>query len=303
LIAIEITFSFDNAIINAKTLVRMSPFWQKIFLSVGIIIAIFGMRVVFPVVIVMVTAGLAWHEVVDLALHHPHQYAHHLELAHPSIAAFGGAFLLTLTLYFFLDNARDVLWLHKIERPLMRLSNWWLPLVLATAVTLVAALLPFNHHPKEAVIAGICGVVTYGALKLLIDAISKIAGGDKPGTAVYTGSAAFVSFIYLEVLDASFSFDGVIGAFAITSMVVLIAAGLGVGAVWVRSLTVYMVKRGTLAAYKYLEHGAHYTVALLAFLLLVSLWVEIPDAISGGAGIVIIALALRASIAEKRAQG
>jgi hypothetical protein len=303
LIAIEITFSFDNAIINAKTLSRMSPFWQKLFLTVGIVIAIFGMRIVFPIVIVMLTAGLAWHQVINLALHHPHQYAQHLEMAHTSIAAFGGAFLLTLALYFFLDDAREVLWLQKIERPLKRFANWWLPLVGATVILLLAALMPLNHHPKQAVVAGLLGVVTYGILKLVVDGISKLVDGDKPGNKVYTGLAAFISFIYLEVLDASFSFDGVIGAFAITSMVVLIAAGLGVGAVWVRSLTVFMVKRGTLDAYKYLEHGAHYTVALLALLLLASLWFNIPDAINGGAGLVIIGLSLRASIIEKRIRG
>jgi len=299
LIAIEVTFSFDNAIINAKTLGRLSPFWQRLFLTVGIVIAIFGMRIVFPVVLVMITAHLPWHEVLNLALHHPHDYARHLEDAHTSIAAFGGAFLLTLALYFFLDDVRDVLWLKKIERPLRRLANWWAPLMIAVVVVGVAATIPLNDEPVKALYAGYLGIATYAALKLAIDGMNRLVGAGQPQTHI-TGVAAFVSFLYLEVLDASFSFDGVIGAFAITSSVLLIAAGLGAGAVWVRSLTVYMVRKGTLDSYKYLEHGAHYTVALLSLLLLASLWFTIPDAVSGGAGLLIIGLALRASIIEKK---
>ncbi len=299
LIAIEITFSFDNAIINAKTLALLSPFWQKLFLTVGIVIAIFGMRIIFPVVIVMVTAHLPWHQVLNLALYHPHQYAQQLEAAHTSIAAFGGAFLLTLALYFFMDDAREVQWLQNIEGPLKRLGSWWMPLLVAICIVGVATLLPFNRLPLRAAEAGAFGIATYGALKLLIDGINRLVGIRHPSGKL-TGLAAFVSFIYLEVLDASFSFDGVIGAFAITSSVILIAAGLGAGAVWVRSLTVFMVKRGTLDSYKYLEHGAHYTVALLALLLLASLWFSIPDAVSGGVGLVIIGLSLQASIVERR---
>ena len=82
------------------------------------------------------------------------------------------------------------------------------------------------------------------------------------------GKAAFFMFLYLEVLDASFSFDGVIGAFAITNDIVLMALGLGIGAMYVRSLTVYLVRQGTLDDYVYLEHGAHYAIGALAVILL-----------------------------------
>jgi uncharacterized protein len=100
LMIIEVTFSFDNAVINAKILKKLSPFWQQLFLSVGIIVAIFGMRLVFPILIVSLTAGLGWKDVIDLALNHPQAYAEKLHHAHPSITAFGGAFLLMLCLQF-----------------------------------------------------------------------------------------------------------------------------------------------------------------------------------------------------------
>ena len=89
-----------------------------------------------------------------------------------------------------------------------------------------------------------------------------------------TGKAGFFLFLYLEVLDASFSFDGVIGAFAITTDPILIALGLGlIGAMFVRSLTVFLVRKGTLADYVYLEHGAHWAIGALAVILLVGIGV------------------------------
>jgi hypothetical protein len=233
LIAIEVAFSFDNAIINAKVLKTLSPFWQKIFLTIGIVIAIFGMRVIFPILIVALAAYLPWQEVLDLALHHPKEYAHHLEQAHPLISAFGGSFLLMLTLFFFLDNGRKTLWIHWLERPLQRLGVFGMAPLLAVIIVTGFAFLPFNEHRIETLQAGYLGIILYVAMQLILHVVERFTGTG--GTAVRTGKAAFVTFLYLELLDASFSFDGVIGAFAITNEVLLIAAGLGVGAVWVRT--------------------------------------------------------------------
>ncbi len=293
LIAVELAFSFDNAIINAKILATMSPFWQKIFLTVGIVVAIFGMRVVFPVVIVMLTANLSWGAVVDLALNHPMEYAEKLDLAHPSISAFGGGFLLMLALHFFMDDHRETLWISRIEKPLMRYVRWWVPAVVATATMLIFAALPFNHHPVETIRTGLAGIVLYLVINLFTEWVGKVAGQDI--SVKRTGMAALLTFMYLEILDASFSFDGVIGAFAITNKVVLIAAGLGIGAVWVRSMTVYMVRKGTLDSYKFLEHGAHYAVFVLAVTMLLSLVIDIPEVITGILGLGLIGASIVAS--------
>ncbi|HSW81476.1 MAG TPA: DUF475 domain-containing protein, partial [Candidatus Saccharimonas sp.] len=109
-----------------------------------------------------------------------------------------------------------------------------------------------------------------------------------------------IMFLYLELLDASFSFDGVIGAFAITSNVVLIAAGLGAGAVWVRSITIGLVHHGTLQRYKYLELGAHVAIASLATILLTSIVVDVPDLLSGTLGMLIIITSFLVSVWENR---
>ena len=285
LIAIEIAFSFDNAIINAKVLERLSAFWQKMFLTVGMVFAIVGMRFIFPILIVMVTANLPWSTVVDEALHDPAAYGEHLAAAHAAIASFGGAFLLTLTLYFFFDDARKDFWLKRFEKGLLKVGGtFWLPPLLSALTVIVVGY--FAGEERNTVLqAGLFGVVAYSAIKLLIDSLGKLAPKEQK---IYSGWPAFLAFMYLQILDASFSFDGVLGAFAITDKVLLIALGLGVGAIWVRSLTVYFVRHGTLNSYKYLEHGAHYAIFVLAAALLGSIYFEVPDAITGIVGIGVI---------------
>jgi len=293
LIAVEIAFSFDNAVLNAKILHKMSPLWQRLFLTVGAVIAIFGMRIVFPIVVVSITAHLGWHEVMRLALHEPDQYAAKLESAHVAISSFGGAFLLVLALDFFVDSTQQVMWLTRIERSLQKLARHWAPPLIAVAAVIATALIPANHHKRETLIAGILGIVVYSLLHGLTEILGRVQRRAKMAT--YTGGVALLSFLYLEILDASFSFDGVLGAFAITNKVVLIAVGLGIGAFWVRSLTVFMVHRGTLANYRYIEHGAHYTILVLAVLLLVSIFFDVPEVITGLAGLGIIISSIVAS--------
>jgi hypothetical protein len=297
LIAIEIAFSFDNAIINAKILEKLSRFWQQLFLTVGMIIAIVGMRFVFPILIVMVTAHLPWHTVIDDALHHPKVYGDHLADAHAAISAFGGSFLLVLTLYFLFDDERKELWLTKLERGLQKIGGTlWLPPVLAALLVIILS--RFAGDDSGTVLrAGLIGAVSYTAIKLFIDGLGHFTPA---GSKVYGGWAAFGAFMYLQLLDASFSFDGVLGAFAITDKVLLIALGLGVGAIWVRSLTVYLVQQGTLKAYKYLEHGAHYAILVLAAALLASIFFEVPDAVTGIAGLGVIFASFISSREAKR---
>lgn len=300
LIAIEVAFSFDNAVINAKVLARLSRFWQQLFLTVGILIAVVGMRFVFPILIVMITANLPWNEVIDQALNHPESYAKHLEEAHAAISAFGGAFLMTLTFYFFFDDLRKEVWIRRIERPLQKIGgSIWLPPLLTAVIIGVSALL-LDHDQRVVLEAGLLGTVTYTALKWAIDWLGRLAPKEQK---IYTGWPAVLALLYLEVLDASFSFDGVLGAFAITDMVLIIALGLGVGAIWVRSLTVYMVRHGTLDSYKYLEHGAHYAILFLAVALFSSLFIHIPEAITGIVGLGIIFASFKSSreaMADKR---
>lgn len=280
LAAIELSFSFDNAVINAKVLTQLSPLWRTLFLTVGIVVAIFGVRAFLPILIVGLTAHLPLGAVTDLAFHHPNVYADKLVAARPAITAFGGAFLLMLSLNFFLAE-RETKWLKVIERPLSKLEYWWLPFVIGLVVLGGLSFWPGNQHRSVELLAGLAGLVTYSAINGLVTVLNKLFASDTDATTQRVGWAAFATFVYLEILDASLSFDGVIGAFAITNSVVLIALGLGIGAIWVRSLTVYMVKHRTLDSYKYLEHGAHYAITVLAATMLLGVIVEVPDILTG----------------------
>jgi hypothetical protein len=293
LIAVELAFSFDNAIVNTKILKKMSNFWQVMFLTVGAAVAIFGMRLVFPILMVMVTAGLGAREVVDLALHHPDMYADKLHASHVQLSAFAGAFLLMLALHFFIDDSRKVLWLRGLESRIQRHTSSWFPTLATILLILIATVLPLNDEPVHTLVAGLLGVVTYGAIHLFG---TYFGGLNKNGSqALQTGMAGFISFIYLQILDITFSFDGVLGAFAVTDNIILIAIGLGVGALWVRSLTVFMVRRGTLDKLLYIEHGAYYAIGILACILLVSIFVDVPDLMAGLVGIGVIGSSLVAS--------
>lgn len=297
LILVEMMFSFDNAIINARVLANMNKFWQNMFLTVGVVIAVFGVRFIFPILLVMATTGLGADNVLDLALHKPEEYAAYLHKAHPYIASFGGMFLLMLAFGFFFDPGRKIHWISVIERPLQRIGKWWVYTPIALIVLLFFTRMPWNHHPQETLIAGLIGI----GLNLLLSKVTDIFGKrEQQATKRSAALAGFTGFLYLQVLDASFSFDGVIGAFAVTQDVVLIAIGLGVGALWVRSLTILMVRRQTLNAYRYLEHGAHYTIGLLALVFLAGLFFDIPEAIAGLGGIIIVTLSITSSLAEAK---
>lgn len=297
--ALEITFSFDNAVVNAKVLEKMSPFWQKAFLTVGILIAVFGMRLVLPVVLVAVTANLGVGDVVQLALNHPSEYAHRLEDAHPIIASFGGTFLLMIFIEFILDYGRKVHWLSVLEAPLVKIGRIRQVAPLLALITLAATThFLAGDHKFEVMSSGILGLILYLGIRSLAEVFEmkhesqmKKVGFDKKAL-MRMGA---INFLYLELLDASFSFDGVIGAFAITNMVLLIAAGLGVGAVWVRSMTIHIVRRQTLLKYRYLDHGAHYAIGVLAAMLLLGIKYEIPEVVTGTIGIGIIAFAFYSS--------
>lgn len=298
LILVEITFSFENAIINAKILSGVSEFWRKIFITVGILIAVVGMRLIFPILVVSLTAGLGFGSVLDLALNHPEKYAHELHDAHVPIAAFGGMFLLMLCLQFFFDPGRKVHWINIIERPMQSMSRWWMYTAVCLAALGVLSWLPFNPEPRSTLIAGLVGIGSYILIHGFTELFSRRQNTVRSG-ALKTGMAGFMSFLYLEVLDASFSFDGVIGAFAVTQDVLLITLGLGIGALWVRSLTIFMVEHKVLHAYRYLEHGAHYTIGVLSAVLLAGIFIDVPEIIAGGAGLMIITASILSSLRRK----
>src|SRR5450830_351532 len=255
----EVSLSFDNAVVNASVLKDWNPFWQKLFLTVGILVAVFGMRLIFPLAIVAVATGLDLFQVWTMATTTPQEYSRHLMDVHAEVAAFGGAFLLLVFLNFLFDEEKDIHWIGWIEKKAGKVGTEGLAILLEEE----------EHDP----------------------ALGKI---------VQRGSIG--GFLYLEVLDASFSFDGVIGAFAITSDVVIIMLGLAIGAMYVRSLTVFLVHKGTLDEFVYLEHGAHYAIGILALIMLASVKYHIPEWFTGLSGVTFILVSLWSSLRHRKQQ-
>lgn len=321
---LEVSLSFDNAVLNATVLRRMSDFWQKMFLTVGILIAVFGMRLLFPLLIVGVVAHLNPIEAIQLAMqkgdpHVPGTYGFILAEAHPQIAAFGGMFLLMLFLNFVFTE-RKIKWLRWLEEPLAKVGKLHQVGVVVALTLLVLAAEFLAKDPNIVLVSGIVGILVYmvinglGALfekgledklhETEVPAKAKGAKAAKSGPsklAKATGKAGFFLFLYLEVLDASFSFDGVIGAFAITSDPIIIALGLGlIGAMFVRSITIYLVRKGSLNEYVYLEHGAHWAIGALAVILIISIGFHVNELITGTIGIIFIGAAFLSSILRKK---
>lgn len=288
----ETSLSLDNAVVNATVLKEMDAKWQQRFLTWGIAIAVFGMRIVFPIAIVAVAAWVSPWEAVHIALSDHERYEQTVTGAHYGISGFGGMFLLLVALEFFVDKEKEHHWLHWLERPLSATGGiTHLPYIITLAVTAALSWGILTGPAREQfALASIAGIVTYFLVQKLGDALG---GEDETGAVVRSGAGGF---IYLEFLDASFSFDGVIGAFAITNDIVIIALGLGIGAMFVRSMTVFLVRGGHLDEYRYLEHGAFWAILALAVIMLMSIAIEVPEVVTGLIGATLIGLAWWSSI-------
>ncbi|MCV2866536.1 DUF475 domain-containing protein [Albidovulum sediminicola] len=295
LAVLEISLSFDNAIVNANKLKDMTPEWQRRFLTWGILIAVFGMRIIFPLLIVVIAAKIGPFEALHLAVARPDEYARLIGGAHLTIAAFGGTFLMMVALRYFIDEGKEVDWIRTLECQLRRCASvrgLEIGFVLSV-VLLFAAVLP-EHEVASFLFASVGGLLTFLAVEVVGQFLDR---GAKLGMAARGGLGAF---LYLEVLDASFSFDGVIGAFALTHNLFLIAIGLGIGAMYVRSMTIMLVEKQTLAEFRYLEHGAFYSILVLSVIMFAQTLWSIHELVTGLLGAGFIGLALISSIRHNR---
>ena len=193
-------------------------------------------------------------EVINLALYNPEEYSARLMAHHAEISAFGGIFLLLVFLNFIFDD-KEVHWFEWLESRLVKLGKVDAMSVFVALIVLMVAVSWASAEQSAAVlIAGVWGILVY----LGVQVVSGMLEGDleeelehEGGTSGSEATSAImkggiIGFLYLEVLDASFSFDGVIGAFAITNDVIVIMLGLAIGAMFVRSMTIFLVDKGTL---------------------------------------------------------
>ena len=289
LVILEVTLSFDNAVVNAKVLEKMTPKWQHRFLTWGIFIAVVLTRAVLPVLIVAASVALSPWTVGKLALFDPAHYGELLESAKYTIYAFGGMFLVMVSLKYFFDERKERHWLHWVEKHLSKWGNIEaIEIALAlSALAIVATRIP--GHEVEVLIAGIVGIV-------LFIVVQGIANSFAVETTGVVASAGLALFVYLNILDAAFSLDSVVGAFALSTQLPIIIVGLGIGAYFVRALTVYMVEQGTLDALVYIEHGAHWAILGLAIAMLASMFYHVPEPVTGLIGLAFLLVAYISSV-------
>ena len=296
---LEVSLSFDNAVVNASVLEDMDAVWQRRFLTWGMVIAVFGMRIIFPLAIVAIAAGLGPVEAVSLSLNDPKRYEEIVSSAHIGIAGFGGAFLAMVGFSFFFDGDKEVHWVEWLESKLSVVSNIKAAEIalLLVVLYLISLQLP-TDEALTFMVSGTLGLVTF----IAVEAISTVLEMREQALAAQGAvvRSGLGGFLYLNVLDSSFSFDGVIGAFALSNNMVVIALGLSIGAMFVRSMTIHLVQKGTLAQYRYLEHGAFWAIIVLGAIMLLSAVFHIPETVTGLLGAVLIVLSLWWSVRHKR---
>lgn len=296
LAVLEISLSFDNAIVNARILETMEPKWQRRFLTWGIVIAVFGMRIVFPLAIVAIAAKLDPFEAIALAVDKPAAYSAAIAGAHTSIAAFGGTFLMMVAFRFFFDRDKDVHWIGALERWLSRFSKLQsIEIVFVLLIVLAFSSGLADGEWMDFVTSAIWGLIVF----LIVEGLGRLVDSSQ-GSAEMVGKAGLGAFLYLEMLDASFSFDGVVGAFALSSNLFVIAIGLGIGAFYVRSMTIMLVEKQTLADYRYLEHGAFYAIFVLSIIMFTQVHLHVPEMVTGAIGALLILLSFCSSVMFNR---
>ena len=298
LACLETSVSLDNAVVNATVLRVMTPFWRIMFLTVGIAIAVFGMRILFPILIISVAGHMEFSQAWIIATTRPDEYRQIMEASHLGIMGFGGTFLLVVALTYFLNKEKETHWLPVVERMLSKVGGVDNA---AASLTIGLVMVTTLFIPSTDKYIFLISSLSGFAVHALIDVLKHVVGGGDIVTVA--GKNGLVGLLYLEVLDSSFSFDGVVAAFAITNKFWLIAIGLGIGALFVRSMTVYLVAKGTLEQYIYLEPAAFWAIGFLVLVMFMSAaGHHLPggEITTGLASMVILGAGVLTSIIQRR---
>jgi hypothetical protein len=290
---LEVSLSFDNAVVNATKLKKMAPEWRHRFITWGIAIAVFGMRFLFPLIVVSIFANLNVIKVLDIALHNAKLYAYYLHQTHATIVTFGGTFLMMLFLGFFLNPKKEIDWIKPIEKFIKRVpDSKFLDTLITIAILDVVQMFQPAPIRISVIISGIAGILVYLGIETISGKLEEIEAKREEKISLssnkFLAYSGLISFLYLELIDASFSLDGVLGAFALSHDIIIITIGLAIGAMFVRSLTIMFVEKGTLDEFIYLEHGAHWAIGCLAILMFISTIKSVPEVVTGLSGLGII---------------
>jgi hypothetical protein len=313
---LELSLSFDNAVVNALILANMPPLWRKRFLTWGMLIAVFGVRFIFPILIVFFTTDLSLVDSFSLAINDPKEYEKVIMASHHVVMAFGGVFLLMIFLSFLFNENKDVHWIALVERYASRWSSMGdLKILVSILVVALIGYFAPSHLASAIVLPMVYGILLFLAIEFLRGILEDDGSKHEPKNLVQerekienvaherAAKGGLASFVYLELIDMSFSFDGVLGAFAVSQNIIIIMLGLGAGAFAVRNLTILMVDRGTVSEYKYLEHGAMWSIGLLSMSMIVQIFTHLPHGLIIAFAIIPIAIAFIHSVRENRLEG
>ncbi|MBI4146249.1 DUF475 domain-containing protein [Candidatus Woesearchaeota archaeon] len=252
----EIVSSVDNAVINAEVLNTMSRKARRWFLVWGILVAVFLIRGLLPWLIIFFTAPeLGFIGSLTATFSNDSSVHEIIEKSSPVLLMGGGIFLVFLFFHWLFMETKNY-GLHH-ERFFHRHSVWFY-----AAVSVILAFVTW-YAIKISGILGFSAVVgstvffIVHGFKQNAEAVEHQLLHEKE-----KGSLSDISKImYLEAIDATFSIDGVLGAFAFTFSLPLILLGNGLGAIAVRQLTVGNIER--VKKYKYLKNGAMYSILFL----------------------------------------
>jgi hypothetical protein len=292
LLAFEIVNSMDNAIVNAHVLKTMSALWRRRFLIMGVLTSVFLVRFMLPLAIVWFSVpGIDLGELFSSFTLGNEVASQAVEANKHLILVFGGVFLLFLYFHWlFLEKKPDKPLF--LERFLRKEHGVWF---FGFAAIILVAIMYFARADPMMMLAAAVGsaafFILYGFKQTAEEQERKLE--KKPGVGDLS------KFMYLEVLDTTFSFDGVIGAFAFTTNLLLIVIGIGVGALVVREMTIRGIDH--VAKYKWLKNGAMTSIGFLGlFMVLESFGLDLPVYIPTAVTFSMIGIAFWKSRAENR---
>jgi hypothetical protein len=265
----EVVSSIDNAVINAEVLGTMSPKGRKWFLLYGILFAVFAVRGLLPWAIVWVTnPSIGPIGALTATFSNDPAIRESFETSTPILMLGGGVFLLFLFLYWlFLEEKHFGL---PVEPFFARHGFWFYAIASLLMVGIVALALKVNP------LLALSAVIGSSAF-FITDGFKKNAEVNERKLLNSSMVMSDVSkILYLEIIDMTFSIDGVLGAFAFTMSVPLIILGNGVGAVVVRQLTISNIEN--IKKFIYLKNGAMYSIFFLGLMMILKGFrVEIPE--------------------------
>ncbi len=258
LIIFEVVSSIDNAIVNAHVLKTLPDKYRKFFLLWGMLLAVFVVRGVLPFLIVwMVNPALSLGELWKFTFSNDPMITEYVEKSKPLLLLGGGIYLFLVSLsWLFLEEKK---YAFLVENFIHKRSAWFY--AIASIFITVIIYLTLKINPMLALSASIGSTMFF-----ITDGFKKNAEEKEKELVSGTSTmSAWSKLLYLEVLDASFSIDGVVGAFAFTISVPLILIGNGIGAFVVREFTI----RGmdVITKYAYLKNGAMYSIGMLGMIM------------------------------------